>query len=66
MNKSAFHVLISRVGIAGPTTAFWPTQAGYRVTVVEHGPELRADGQGVHVRDVAITIMKRMDIEAAI
>ena len=38
------NVLISGVGIAGPTLAFWLEKYGFAPTLVETAPALRASG----------------------
>jgi 2-polyprenyl-6-methoxyphenol hydroxylase-like FAD-dependent oxidoreductase len=42
-------VLISGIGIAGPTVAFWLKAAGFEPTLVERSPAL---GTGGYVIDV--------------
>jgi 2-polyprenyl-6-methoxyphenol hydroxylase-like FAD-dependent oxidoreductase len=37
-------VLISGIGIAGPTLAYWPARTGYEPTLVERAPVLRSGG----------------------
>ena len=44
MNK---HALISGGGVSGLALAYWLTNAGFRVTVVERSPEWRAGGQAL-------------------
>ncbi|WP_204295526.1 FAD-dependent monooxygenase [Actinoplanes campanulatus] len=58
-------VLISGAGVAGPALAFWLVRAGWRVTVVERAPELRAEGYKVDVRGAATTVLARMGLHEA-
>jgi 2-polyprenyl-6-methoxyphenol hydroxylase-like FAD-dependent oxidoreductase len=37
-------VLISGVGIAGPTLAFWLSAAGFKPTLIERAPALHTGG----------------------
>ncbi|WP_433253313.1 FAD-dependent monooxygenase [Streptosporangium sp. CA-135522] len=55
-------ILISGGSIAGLTLAFWLARYGFRPTVVERAPQLRAGGNGVDVRDQAIEVAERMGI----
>jgi 2-polyprenyl-6-methoxyphenol hydroxylase-like FAD-dependent oxidoreductase len=55
-------ILISGASIAGPTLAFWLARYGFRPTVVERAPRLRAGGNGVDVRGQAIEVAERMGI----
>lgn len=55
-------VLISGASIAGLTLAYWLARHGFRPTVVERAPGLRAGGQGVDIRDNAIEVIERMGI----
>src|SRR3974390_2529095 len=55
-------VLISGAGIAGPTLAFWLTRAGFRPTLVEHAPTLRASGYVVDFWGLGYDIAERMGL----
>jgi 2-polyprenyl-6-methoxyphenol hydroxylase-like FAD-dependent oxidoreductase len=55
-------ILISGASIAGPTLAFWLARYGFRPTVVERAPRLRAGGNGVDVRGQAVEVAERMGI----
>lgn len=59
-------VLISGAGIAGLTLAYWLARHGFRPTVVEHAPGLRAGGQGVDVRETAVEVAEPMGLMARI
>ncbi|HTQ15882.1 FAD-binding protein [Mycobacterium sp.] len=58
-------VLVSGASIAGMTAAYWLTQYGYSVTVVERCPGLRRGGQAIDVRGPALTVLERMFLRAA-
>ncbi len=58
-------VLISGAGIGGPALAFWLAGRGFRVTVVERAPELRAGGYKVDVRGAATEVLRKMGLLAA-
>ncbi|MFF1337687.1 FAD-dependent monooxygenase [Streptomyces sp. NPDC058290] len=55
-------MLISGAGIAGLTLAYWLARHGLRPTIVESAPELRTGGNGVDVRDDAVTVAERMGL----
>jgi 2-polyprenyl-6-methoxyphenol hydroxylase-like FAD-dependent oxidoreductase len=55
-------VLISGAGIAGPALAHQLHRVGYAPTVVERAPALRAGGQAVDVRGVALDVVERMGL----
>lgn len=62
LNKN---VLISGAGIAGPALAYWLGRYGFRPTVVELTPALRAGGQAVDFRgETHLTVLKRMGVLA--
>lgn len=63
---TTLNVLISGAGIAGPVLAFFLTQAGHKVTVIERSPAPRLGGQSVDIRGHGITLIKRMGVEGAI
>jgi 2-polyprenyl-6-methoxyphenol hydroxylase-like FAD-dependent oxidoreductase len=52
--------LISGASIAGPVLAFWLSEAGWDVTVVERAERLRTTGYPVDVRGTAIEVVRRM------
>lgn len=58
-------VLISGASVAGMTTAYWLTQQGCSVTVVERCLGLRRGGQAIDVRGPALTVLERMSLRAA-
>jgi 2-polyprenyl-6-methoxyphenol hydroxylase-like FAD-dependent oxidoreductase len=55
-------ILISGASIAGLTVAHWLARYGFRPTVVERAAGLRAGGNGVDVRDLAVGVAERMGI----
>ncbi|MFC4909328.1 FAD-dependent monooxygenase [Actinomadura gamaensis] len=55
-------ILISGASIAGLTLAHWLARHGFRPTVVERDPAPRAGGNGVDIRDDAVTVMERMGL----
>ncbi|MBB6499834.1 FAD-dependent monooxygenase [Pedobacter cryoconitis] len=61
-NHNCKHVLISGASIAGPALAFWLNKYGFKVTIIEHAPELRKGGYRVDIRGVAVTVAERMGI----
>ncbi|KAI9355629.1 hypothetical protein DFJ73DRAFT_254201 [Zopfochytrium polystomum] len=65
--SSNLRVLIVGASIAGPTAAYWFARLRARVTVVERFPALRTNGQGIDIRTVGVTVMRRMPgMEAAV
>ncbi len=58
-------VLVSGASVAGTTVAYWLTQHGFSVTVVERYPGLRPGGQAIDVRGPALTVLERMWLRAA-
>ncbi|HET6855739.1 MAG TPA: FAD-dependent monooxygenase [Streptomyces sp.] len=59
-------VLISGASIAGPALAYWLHRRGFTPTVVERAPALRAGGQAIDVRGVALDVVDRMGIGAQV
>ena len=59
-------VLISGVGIAGPTLAFWLRAAGYTPVLIESAPALRAGGYVIDFWGLGFKIAQRMGLEADI
>lgn len=55
-------VLVSGASIAGPTLAYWLVRHGFRPTVVERAPRVRAGGNGVDVRGLGIAAAEKMGI----
>jgi 2-polyprenyl-6-methoxyphenol hydroxylase-like FAD-dependent oxidoreductase len=55
-------VLISGAGIAGPSLAFWLTNNGYRVTIVELAEGIRPGGQTVDLRGAGAGVVERMGL----
>lgn len=59
MTRSA---LISGAGIAGPALAFWLTEAGWEVTVIERAKQLRSSGYPIDIRGAAVEAVDRMGL----
>jgi 2-polyprenyl-6-methoxyphenol hydroxylase-like FAD-dependent oxidoreductase len=55
-------VLISGAGIAGPALAFWLNSAGFRTTIVERAPGLRAGGYVIDFWGAGYDIAERMGL----
>ena len=55
-------VLISGLGIAGPTLAFWLRVAGFQPTLVEHAPALRNGGYVINFWGLGFDIAEGMGI----
>ena len=55
-------VLISGAGIAGPTLAFWLNAAGFKTTIVERAPALRAGGYVIDFWGLGYDIAERMGL----
>jgi 2-polyprenyl-6-methoxyphenol hydroxylase-like FAD-dependent oxidoreductase len=58
--------LISGVGIAGPTLAFWLKAAGFQPTLVENAPALRAGGYVIDFWGLGYDIAERMGLRRSI
>lgn len=54
--------LISGAGVAGLSLAYWLTEHGFRVTVVERAAALRSGGQAIDVRGTARDVIARMGL----
>jgi 2-polyprenyl-6-methoxyphenol hydroxylase-like FAD-dependent oxidoreductase len=59
---SAKTVLISGLGVAGPTLAFWLRAAGFQPTLVEHAPALRSGGYVIDFWGLGYDIAERMGL----
>ncbi len=55
-------VLISGIGIAGPTLAYWLGKSGFRPTLVERSPRLRTGGYVVDFWGLGYDIAERMGL----
>jgi len=53
-------VLISGIGIAGPTLAYWLTAHGFDTTLVERAPHLRTGGYMVDFWGIGFDVAERM------
>ncbi len=59
-------VLISGIGIGGPTLAFWFNAAGFTPTLVERAPALRSGGYVIDFWGLGYDIAERMGLMAEI
>ena len=64
--RNVTKVLVSGASFAGLATAYWMTELGHEVTVVEIHPGLRTGGTAVDLRGNTVEIVKRMGIFEAI
>ncbi len=55
-------VLISGIGIAGPTLAYWLSLYGIKSTLVERAPQLRNGGYAIDFWGVGFDVAERMGI----
>ncbi len=55
-------VLISGLGVAGPTLAFWLRAAGFEPTIIEHAPALRTGGYVIDFWGLGYDIAELMGI----
>lgn len=60
--KHAKTVLISGIGIAGPTLAFWLRARGFRPTLVERSPALRSGGYVIDFWGSGYDVAERMGL----
>jgi 2-polyprenyl-6-methoxyphenol hydroxylase-like FAD-dependent oxidoreductase len=70
MSQTPVKILITGGGIAGPSLAYWltriPARAPLSITILERSPVPRLTGQSIDIREVPVTIMRRMGIEPAV
>ncbi|PNP77258.1 hypothetical protein FNYG_09401 [Fusarium nygamai] len=57
-------IMICGAGIAGNSLAYWLSQQGHNITVVERHPDLRSTGLQIDIRGHGIEVLKRMGLEA--
>jgi 2-polyprenyl-6-methoxyphenol hydroxylase-like FAD-dependent oxidoreductase len=55
-------VLISGIGIAGPTLAYWLGESGYKPTLVDRAPRLRSGGYVIDFWGLGYDIAERMGL----
>lgn len=60
------NVLISGIGIGGPTLAYWLARGGFRPTLVEHATDLRTGGYVIDFWGLGYDIAERMGLTSAI
>jgi 2-polyprenyl-6-methoxyphenol hydroxylase-like FAD-dependent oxidoreductase len=58
--------LISGASIAGPVLAFWLSQAGWDIAVVERAERLRTSGYPVDIRGTAVDVVRRMGLHGEV
>jgi 2-polyprenyl-6-methoxyphenol hydroxylase-like FAD-dependent oxidoreductase len=56
------NILISGASAAGPSLAYWLHHYGFKPTVVERSPALRAGGYAIDLRGAAVNVAERMGI----
>lgn len=54
------NVLVVGASIAGPSAAYWFSKIGAKVTVIERFPRPRTGGQNVDIRNVGVTVMRKV------
>ena len=63
MKKTDLTVLVSGASVSGLSVAYWLSQYGFKVTLVEQAPHLRPGGQALDVRGAAaLKVAERMGI----
>lgn len=55
-------VLISGIGIAGPTLAYWLWRRGFEPVLIERAPKLRAGGYVIDFWGVGFEVAERMEL----
>ena len=66
MTITAPRALVSGASIAGLTTAYWLSRAGWDIDVIERSGTFRDGGQNVDVRGAARDVLDRMGLEEAV
>ena len=59
-------ILISGIGISGPTLAYWLDTRGFRPTLVERAPTLRSGGYIIDFWGLGYDIAERMGLLPAL
>ncbi|MBB5494668.1 FAD-dependent monooxygenase [Nocardiopsis metallicus] len=59
---SETRVLISGGGVAGPALAYWLHRYGFRPTIVERSPTVRAVGHRLQIEGVGVEALRRMGV----
>ena len=59
-------MLISGLGIGGPTLAYWLKAAGFEPTLIEHAPSLRTGGYVIDFWGLGYDIAERMGLAGEI
>lgn len=55
-------ILISGASVAGPALAFWLRRRGFIPTIVERSSALRAGGQAIDIRGIALQVVEQMGL----
>ncbi len=55
-------ILISGIGIAGPTLAYWLGRYGYKATLIEQAPRLRTGGYVIDFWGLGFDVAERMGL----
>lgn len=56
-------VLVTGGSVSANTLAWWLTEGGFEVTVVEQAPAFRKGGQSIDVRGAGRTVLERMGVQ---
>jgi 2-polyprenyl-6-methoxyphenol hydroxylase-like FAD-dependent oxidoreductase len=56
------HILIAGLGVAGATLAWWLTEFGFKVTVVERAPQPRTSGYMIDFWGLGYEVAERMGV----
>ena len=59
---SSRSILISGIGVAGPTLAYWLSKCGFQVTLVDRAPGLRTEGYIIDFWGAGYDIAERMEL----
>jgi len=60
--RAALRVIINGIGVAGPTLAYWLTEFGHEVVLVEQAPRLRTAGYIIDFWGIGYDIAERMGV----
>jgi len=62
MAAASKSVLISGIGIAGPTLAYWLTSYGFETTLIERAPQPRTGGYIIDFWGLGFDVAERMGL----
>ncbi len=60
--EDGLNVLISGLGVAGPTLAYWLKAAGFEPMIIERAPQLRRSGYVIDFWGLGYDIAERMGL----